>query len=210
MSRKPDWTDTLRQDYADLFTRAVIRPEFFGVVCRVVERLSRPEHWARYRAVAAATTVPAHVVAILHTMEASGNFACHLHNGDPLTARTVRVPMGRPLAGEPPFVWEDSAIDALALRRLPQWSDWSLPGIAYVLEGYNGWGYRLHHPEVPSPYLWSGTSVYTAGKYVADGSWSDAAVSKQCGGMTLLARMIATGRVPLDTPHTALGVLAVA
>jgi len=210
MQHSPEWTDALRQEYADLFTRAAIRPEFFGPIRQVVERVSQPEQWNRYRAVELATSVPAHVVAILHIMEASGNFACHLHNGDPLSARTVRVPAGRPLVGEPPFSWEASAADALALRHLPRWPDWSVPGIAYVLEGYNGWGYRLHHPEVKSPYLWGGTTVYTAGKYVADGAWSDTAVSKQCGGMALLARLIATGCVHLEGAQAGLRVLAVA
>jgi lysozyme family protein len=210
MSEKPELTDDLRQEYADLFTRAAIRPEFLGVVGTVVARLSRPDHWDRYLTVEKATGVPAHVVAVIHCLEASGNFSCHLHNGDPLTARTVRVPAGRPTDGEPPFPWEASAVDALALKHLSRWSEWSLPGIAYVLEGYNGWGYRLHHPQVKSPYLWGGTSVYTAGKYVADGTWSDTAVSKQCGAMALLARLVATGRISLDTPKSRVGVPAMA
>lgn len=195
---KPELTEALRHEYADLFARAAIRPEYRATAEAVADRLTRPENRRRYQAVETATGVPAHVVAIIHTLEASGNFACHLHNGDPLTARTVRVPAGRPLAGEPPFAWEASAIDALTLRRLPRWSDWSIPGIAYVLEGYNGWGYRRYHPQVKSPYLWGGTSLYRAGKYVADGTWSKTAVSRQLGGMAILARLIDGGLVLPD------------
>jgi len=195
---QPELTETLRQEYADLFARAALRPAYRATAAAVADRLARPEHWRRYRLVAAATAVPAHVVAILHTLEAGGNFACHLHNGDPLTARTVRVPAGRPVVGEPPFPWETSAVDALTLRRLTRWTDWSIPGLAYVLEGYNGGGYRRFHPDVHSPYLWGGTTVYRAGKYVADGAWSSEAVSRQLGGMAILARLIAVGLVLPD------------
>ncbi len=59
----------------------------------------------------------------------------------------------------------------------------------YQLEGYNGWGYRLHHPHVLTPYLWSYSNHYTSDKYVADGTWSDTALSKQCGAAVLLRRM---------------------
>ena len=48
-----------------------------------------------------------------------------------------------------------------------------------------------------SPYLWSYSTIYTAGKYVADGKWSDTAVSKQCGGMAILKHLVETGRVTL-------------
>jgi len=114
------------------------------------------------------------------------NFECHLHNGDPLTGRTVRVPVGRPILGSPPFSWEDSAEDALQLRKVDQWKDWTIEGMLYQIEGYNGWGYRMHHPEVLSPYLWGFSNHYIKGKYVSDGSWDENAVSKQCGAVVLV------------------------
>ena len=46
---------------------------------------------------------------VIHAMESRFNFERHLHNGDPLSARTVRVPKGFPKAGNPPFTWEVSA-----------------------------------------------------------------------------------------------------
>lgn len=188
-------TPALREEYTRLFATARIRPEAAATVATLVSRLLRPDHWARYEDVAGQTTVPAHVIALLHAMEAGLDFTTHLHNGDPLAARTVRVPKGRPLAGKPPFTWEESARDALELQKLPHWTDWSLAGIAYVLEGYNGWGYRLYHPTVQSPYLWGATTIYTSGKYVADGRWSASAASRQCGAMALLGRLVALGRV---------------
>jgi lysozyme family protein len=143
--------------------------------------------------------IPAYVVGIIHSLEASMRFDRHLHNGDPLTDVTVHVPAGRP-PGTPPFEWIDSAIDALTMHSLDKWTNWSIAGIAYVLERYNGFGYRLHHPHVKSPYLWSFTTIYSSGRYVADGQFSDTAVSRQCGGMALLKRMIELNKVPLSRP----------
>ncbi len=48
-----------------------------------------------------------------------------------------------------------------------------LPGTLYKIEGYNGWGYRMKHPQVYSPYLWGFSNHYQKGKYIADGTWSD-------------------------------------
>ena len=68
-------------------------------------------------------------------------------------------------------------------------ADWSLERLLYELEGYNGWGYRLFHAHVKSPYLWSFSNHYTSGKYVADGRWSDTAVSRQCGAALIIKRL---------------------
>ena len=95
-------TNTLRDEYEDLFAAARIRPERAGEVASIANRMFTPANLARYQAIEAATNVPAHVVAIIHNMEASGRFNGHLHNGDPLTARTVQVPAGHPKTGSPP------------------------------------------------------------------------------------------------------------
>ena len=55
-----------------------------------------PPGKARYAAVGKPFGIPWHVVGIIHMLEAAANFTTHLHNGDPLTARTVHVPAGRP------------------------------------------------------------------------------------------------------------------
>ena len=180
-------TDSLRREYETLFNACAIRPDRAAGIQAIVGKLVA--NTARYEAVTKETGVPWSFVAVVHTMEASGNFACHLHNGDALTARTVQVPAGRPKSGTPPFTWEQSACDALMLKALDADTDWSLAGTLYQLERYNGWGYRLHHPEVLTPYLWAGSTHYTSGKYVADGTWSDTAVSKQHGAAVLLRRL---------------------
>jgi hypothetical protein len=73
---------------------------------------------------------------------------------------------------------------------LHRWHDWSVAGVMFKLEQYNGWGYRQFHPGVLSPYLWSFSQHYQKGKYVADGHFDPAAVSQQCGAAVLLWRMV--------------------
>src|SRR6187397_3575227 len=111
----------------------------------------------RYDQVANATGVPWYVIGMIHEMEGGLNFITHLHNGDPLTRRTVQVPSGRPPTGVPPFQWEDSAIDALTFEDFPAVKLWTVERIAYQLEAYNGWGYRSRDTGVNTPYLWSAT-----------------------------------------------------
>ena len=191
----PTLTMALRAEYEQLFNSCVIRPERAAVVLGLVNKLVANK--ARYQAVAKASGVPWHFVAVVHNMESGQRFDRHLHNGDPLTARTVQVPKGYPRTGTPPFSWEFSAADALALEGLSGSTDWSLAGTLYRLELYNGWGYRNHHPETLSPYLWSFSNHYISGKYVKDGVWSPTAKSEQCGGAVLLRRMAELGHIKL-------------
>ena len=144
----------------------------------------------RYKAVAAQTGVPWTIIAVNHKLECNLSFNKHLHNGDPLTARTVQVPKGRP-RGNPPWTWEVSAADALT--EYAKWTDWSTAGTLFMLERYNGVGYRLFHPSVLSPYLWSFSTHYTTGKYGSDGVWNPALTSKQTGAAVLLRRLAEMG-----------------
>lgn len=129
------------------------------------------------------------LVGLIHEMECSQNFRCHLHNGDPLTARTVHVPAGRPAFGEPPFTFEESAIDALKMQGADRITDWSIGNVLYFLEGYNGYGYdRFHH--INSPYLWSGSNHYVSGKYVSDGKYDANVVSQQIGIALLMKKLL--------------------
>lgn len=158
----------------------------------------------RYNAVEAVTGVPWWIVGIIHQMECGGSWEQHLHNGDSLKARTWQVPAGRPKAppanGGSVYSWEESAIDAILYDKLDKVPEWSPERICFVLEGYNGWGYRRHHPDVLSPYLWSGTNHYTRGKYVADGRWSATAVSGQPGAISILFALVEIE--PSVSPHS--------
>lgn len=188
-------TSALRNEYQQLFDSCNIRSEKLSEVEKIIQKIITNRN--RYEFVGNQLNIPWYVIASIHNMESSLNFSCHLHNGDPLSARTKNVPAGRPLTGNPPFTWESSAIDSLQLQRLDTWRDWSIPGILFKIEEYNGWGYRTKHPEVLSPYLWSGSLHYSKGKYVADGRWSDSAVSTQIGASVLIRRLVEKNLVSL-------------
>jgi lysozyme family protein len=197
-------TDTLRTEYQQLFRDCVIDPAQASLVGKLVNQLD--SNRSRYEAVADGLGIPWYFIAVIHNMEASQNFSRHLHNGDPLMQRTTHAPAGRPKSGNPPFTWEQSAADALTLKGLDEWDDWSIAGTLYQIEGYNGWGYRRYHPHVKSPYLWGFSNHYVSGKYIADGTWSETAVSRQCGAAVLLRRMAERGIAELvvDAPTTAI------
>jgi lysozyme family protein len=195
-------TKSLAREYLLLYESCLIRRKRQAEVDRIVLRMTASR--GRYEKVATALGMPWYVVAVIHCMEAGMDFSRHLHNGDPLTARTTHVPAGRPRNGRPPFTWEQSAIDALSYQGFGRWRDWSVPGTLYKLEGYNGWGYRDNHPQVLSPYLWSFSNHYARGKYVADGRFSPTAVSAQCGAAVLLKRLHEAGKAAVDVGPRAL------
>ena len=186
---------TLKSEYQNLFDTCVINPAKAADVEAIVTKIEKNK--SRYAAVGG-TKIPWYFIGVIHNMECSLNFSQHLHNGDPLTKRTVRVPAGRPLTGSPPFTWEESAKDALGLKKLFDWTDWTIPGILFKLEQYNGFSYRMKHPHVKSPYLWSFSNQYTRGKFVADHVFSETAVSKQCGAAALLRRLAEKQAIKFD------------
>src|SRR5262249_47178115 len=126
-------TPSLREEYAGLFATCEIRDGVAAVVEELVGRIAAAR--ARYAAVEQAAGRPAWpVIAVLHAMECGLSFTEHLHNGDPLTARTTHVPSGRPPDGEPPFPWEVSALDALRFEGWTRWTDYSVAGTLYRIE----------------------------------------------------------------------------
>lgn len=189
----PNLTQGLKSEYQQLWRSCAIRPARAATVDALADRLVANKK--RYASAGKPNGVPWFVVGVIHLLEASGDFTKHLHNGDPLTARTVRVPAGRPTTGKPPFTWEDSAADVLKLK-LKGWTDWSIPGTLYVLERYNGWGYRDRGHA--TPYLWSFSSNYAKGKYVKDGVYDPNAVSAQCGAAVMLRRLAERGLASVD------------
>jgi lysozyme family protein len=141
----------------------------------------------RYRALGDRLGIPWFFVAIVHSLESGSDFRLHLHNGDPLSQRTQQVPKGRPLAGDPPFTWEESADDALRMKGLVGQADWSVATMLFRWESFNGFGYRVRG--LATPYLWSFSSIYTGGLFVADHVFDANARSKQCGAAVLLKQL---------------------
>lgn len=173
----------LCDEYQAYYDGCEVRPGNEGSVAYYVKRLLRGR--PVYEEVGADLNgIPWAFIGVLHGMECGFSFAGHLHNGDPLGARTVHVPAGRPQNGLPPFTWRQSAADALTMKGFDQVSDWSTPHMLYLIEKYNGFGYRMRR--LPTPYLWSFSNRYEKGKYVADGRFDPNAVSKQCGAALML------------------------
>jgi lysozyme family protein len=175
-----------RDEYSHRWETMAIRPDWQDRARKQAQRILDARR--HYEPVSGATGVPWHIIGVIHLMECGGSFRGHLHNGDPLTARTRQVPAGRPVKGSPPFTWHDSAVDALRYDGLDKVRDWGPERVAWCLEKFNGFGYR--GKGVPSAYLWSGSDQYARGKYVSDGVWSSSAVSQQVGGMVILKALL--------------------
>jgi lysozyme family protein len=197
----PTLTPALRDEYQQLFDTCEIRPARLAEVNGLVKRINQGSD--RYRQVGDPLGIPWQLVGVIHCMEGSLKFTTHLHNGDPLTARTVHVPKGRPPGGTPPFAWELSATDALSMEGLHEVTEWSVPSLCFRLEKYNGFGYRTRNTGINSPYLWAASHHYARGKFVQDGKFSADAVSKQCGAMVLLRRMAELGLMRFDATNAA-------
>jgi len=187
--------EDLRDDYADKWARLELSPDTMSIVEGSATRVIMGR--ARYEAISAVTGVPWYVIGIIHKMEANCDFGCHLHNGNSLSKKTTDVPRGRPL-GQPPFTWEESAIDALRYDGLDRMTDWCPERVAYALEKLNGFAYRGKN--IASPYLWSMTRHYNRGKFVKDHVWDPWARSQQSGGMAILYVLCLRGVVVFDKP----------
>ncbi len=168
--------------YQELLDTMVIKTSWVPIFKNVAKKIEANKE--RYEAVSdmAGGSIPWQFIGVIHNLECSLNFNEHLHNGDPLSRKTRRVPKGRPLT-KGPWTWEESAVDALRMKGYHRIKDWSMARVCYELEKYNGFGYRQFR--INSPYLWSGTNHYSVGKYVSDGKFSRTAVSKQTGALPL-------------------------
>jgi lysozyme family protein len=180
----PALTPELKKEYELLFNSCVINPNSASIIESTTSKIANARQ--RYESVSTPLGVPWYFTGIVHFLEGGGKFDRHLHNGDPLTAKTKNVPANRP-PGNPTFEWETSATDALTYQGLNKWKDWSVAGMLYQFERYNGFGYRVKG--IHSPYLWSFSNHYVKGKFVKDGLYDPEAVSKQIGAAVLLRRL---------------------
>jgi lysozyme family protein len=146
----------------------------------------------RYKAVEKLTGVPWWFVACVHEREASQNWNTQLGQGDPLDRVSVHVPAGR----GPFTTWEAGAVDAL--KNCQPYSarnkDWSIGGALAAFEAYNG--LRYFNSGRPSPYVFSGTSIYDpptgpGGKVVVDHGPIENVVDKQMGCAAMLMALMA-------------------
>jgi lysozyme family protein len=136
-----------------------------------------------YDPVEAATKVPWYVVGAIDCREENFSNGSYLGNGDPLYRVSTHVPRGRG-----PFnSWYAGAIDAFHLDgmdHLPIGGHWDIVTALIKCEGYNGMGYASKG--LPSPYVWGGSNIQQAGKYVADGHFSSTTWDTQPGVASML------------------------
>lgn len=169
-------------EYLYDYNRAVVLSEHIGEASHNADIILA--NLPRYTHVADKVNCPPVLVGLIHGLEGDFDFGTHLHNGDSLAHRTVNEPSGRPVEGNPPFLWEESALDALHYDGILHTTDWNLPKMLSYLEHFNGTGSRRHG--IKTAYLWSYTNLYFKGKYVSDGVWNPDAISKQCGAVAML------------------------
>jgi lysozyme family protein len=182
--------DELKNEYSKWYAGCQLLPHRKANADFYVSRILKFK--ANYQLVSAEVrNIPWQLVGIIHGMEAGFNFKGHLHNGDPIDAKTVHEPAGRPKVWNPPFTWKASAIDALMGHDLHQVAAWSTERMLYELERYNGFGYRRRG--LPTAYLWSFSNLYDKGKFVSDGVFDPEKRSEQCGAALIMKRLEAEG-----------------
>jgi hypothetical protein len=108
------------------------------------------------------------------------NLSTYLGNGQPLSKKTTVVPIGR----GPFTTFLAGALDAIRLQGMDKLAPWTIEKVLFWLERFNGQGYAAHN--VNSPYVWSWTNLYTAGKFTSDHGFDAGAVDKQGGCAAIL------------------------
>lgn len=129
----------------------------------------------KYEALAKKTHVPAKLIAAIHWRESGGNFNKKLRDGTSLGGQSFDVEAVSVLK-EFSSVISKYGIDE---------NTTDMAACAAFAEKWNGLGYSNKGKN--SPYVYSGTSEYTAGKYVQDGVYDASVKDKQLGVVALLA-----------------------
>ena len=143
------------------------------------------ENKEKYKEVERATGVPAELIAAIHWRESNGDFTTYLHNGEQLGTTTVTVPEGIFFdEGE----WVAAAIDAISSSHPETIDKNNIETFYQFAEEYNGLGYKMNG--MASPYVWSGTTEYQGGKYVADGHLDREYYDKQLGVAVMLKSLL--------------------
>jgi lysozyme family protein len=194
--------------WASMHLRAQQLPAFHATALR----LSAPDTKARYQGVSdrlaemrAAgrsdiVAVPWWFIAIVSEREYGGppRWDRQLGQGDHLDQRSHNVPAGMgPYLAHPGDVtpghdaWTRCCVEVLANSApfAAKWTLWTAGGVLTLWEEYNGLGYAARG--IPSPYVWSGTDQYDAGKFVADHVFDPKRVDVQEGCAPILSMMMA-------------------
>lgn len=114
--------------------------------------------------------------------ESGSDYSRSPAQGDLWSSVSTHVPRGI----GPYHSWGDACVAAYAIDDLDDVGarDWTWARACYEGELYNGFGPRAHGRH--TGYLWSWTSVYAGGKYVADGEWDPDHRDEQCGMIPMM------------------------
>ena len=129
------------------------------------------------------------LIAAFHYRESGCKFDTYLHNGQKLGTPTTIKPTGRIFHD-----FYEAAVDALNSVKNGRGVDLSLENsdinvwITFA-ELYNGTGYTDYR-NIASPYVYSGTNVYTQGKYTSDGKYNPNVIDRQPGIYILLKTLL--------------------
>ena len=138
---------------------------------------------AIYEKLSQETGFPPELICAIHYRESGCDFNSYLHNGDhPLGEPTRNYPAGKlfydfDTAGQDALNGEKSKLKKYNISMSSDTKD--MAAISAFAEAYNGLGYK--NQGVVSPYIFSGTSVYTSGKYTSDNHYDPKAVDGQPG-----------------------------
>ena len=154
MCEQPDYMgERIREQYDNLYDSMEFLLGKWEEATRIAHRISANQY--RYKASVEGLSVPWYVVALIHQMEADGNFNHQLVNGERVDRVTQRAPKGK----GPWATWEESTLwnfrhsEDAAVFMKREWSRWQ---VLERLERYNGLGYR--RKGLASPYLWAGSN----------------------------------------------------
>ena len=191
--------ETPRARLARLYAECVVRSDCVGEIDRLyVARI--PENREDYREVGAELGIPWWFVGIIHALESSFDFGCHLHNGDPRSPDAPsRCPRGGPRRESRPSLGmrAPSTRSAVRASRAAATGRSGRPSIDSDGTTASATAVADFHR---SPYVWSFSGHYEKGKYVADGRFDPKAVSRQCGGATLVRRLEDRGLIDTGRP----------
>lgn len=183
--------DLVAQQLQNMYHKATLNNRFKSELVTASQKIKH--NLSEYEVVnkEMGSAIPSWLVGCLHYREqASLSLGAFLGNGQMIIGtgrRSTLVPIG---AG--PFAtFAEGAIYALRRVGLQHVQSWELGTCLEEAERWNGLGYRRRG--VVNPYLFSGTSVYHAGKFIADGHYSPSAVDMQPGIAALVMQLVHDG-----------------
>lgn len=183
--------EDLREFYINHYKTVTIDDNRVEEISSICDKIEKYKHIYDRITKQSRSTVPWWFIGAIHYRESNFSFARHIHNGDPLSARTTNVPANRPLSGNPPFTFEDSVSDIIEYKSLNKETSWHLvTRTLWLFEKYNGFGYIKYHNDVMSPYIWGGTDKYVSGGYASDGKFKEFYVSKQIGCAPIVKTLV--------------------